>query len=219
MTTTKLDFIGDVHGCGKTLIRLLELLGYCKRQGVYSHPERQVVFIGDILDRGPNIRLALNTVREMVDAGQAQLLMGNHEYNVLAYLTPSKEQQGQFLREHNARNRFIVKETIEQFDAYPCEWRDHLNWLLTLPLFLETDSYRAVHACWDANIIQEFKARWPNQRHMDEDFLHRSVQRSQFEGQVVERLLRGASLKLPEGQAVTAKDGFVRHYFQNEILA
>ena len=50
------DLIGDVHGCGITLIRLLEQMGYSKKNGVYQHAKRKVVFIGDIVDRGPNIR-------------------------------------------------------------------------------------------------------------------------------------------------------------------
>lgn len=212
----KWDFIGDVHGCGYSLIRLLELLGYEKRRGVYQHPERQILFIGDILDRGPNIRLALNIVRDMVEAGHAQLLMGNHEYNVLTYLTVSKESPGQYLREHNARNAFIVKETLEQFDPYPHEWKDHLAWLMTLPLFIEEPTFRAVHACWDQEIIDLFLQRWPNQCTMNEAFLHASVKRGCLENRVIERLLRGASLKLPEGLSVAAKDGFIRHYFRTK---
>lgn len=216
MKSGGIDFIGDIHGCGKSLLKLLDKLGYQKQKGVYRHPSRTTVFIGDILDRGPNIRLALNTVREMVDAGQAQLLMGNHEYNVLTYLTPSKNTADTFLREHNARNSFIVRETIEQFDPYPCEWRDHLAWIAKLPLFLETERFRAVHACWDQAIIHAFRKEWPDRMCMDENFLHRSVERRSFEGQVVERLLRGASLKLPDNRSVTAKDGFVRHYFRTK---
>jgi len=38
------DLIGDIHGCGLTLIDLLEQMGYSKRNGVYQHPKRKVVF-------------------------------------------------------------------------------------------------------------------------------------------------------------------------------
>ena len=77
------DLIGDIHGCGLTLIDLLEQMGYSKRNGVYQHPKRKVVFLGDIVDRGPNIRLASHIVRDMVEAGHADIVMGNHEYNVV----------------------------------------------------------------------------------------------------------------------------------------
>ena len=65
------DVIGDIHGCAHTLERLLEQMGYRKRNGIYQHPSRQAIFIGDIIDRGPRIREALHLVRDMVEHGFA----------------------------------------------------------------------------------------------------------------------------------------------------
>ncbi|MBF3130197.1 serine/threonine protein phosphatase, partial [Pseudomonas aeruginosa] len=45
------DLIGDVHGCAHTLDRLLDLLGYRLQGGVWRHPRRQALFLGDIVDR------------------------------------------------------------------------------------------------------------------------------------------------------------------------
>ena len=50
------DLIGDVHGCALTLARLLEQLGYRQQAGVWRHPQRMALFVGDIIDRGPRIR-------------------------------------------------------------------------------------------------------------------------------------------------------------------
>ena len=72
------DLIGDVHGCAHTLERLLEQLGYKRQRGVWQHPRRQALFLGDIIDRGPRIREALHLVHDMVEAGQALCIMGNH---------------------------------------------------------------------------------------------------------------------------------------------
>ena len=211
------DLIGDVHGCGQTLCKLLEQMGYSKRNGVYQHKSRKVVFIGDIVDRGPNIRLALSVVRDMVEQGHAHLIMGNHEYNVLAFCTPSREGAPHpFLREHTARNSFIVEETIKQFEPYPQEWKDYLNWFMTLPLYKEFEHFRAVHACWDQTLINEMEARY-RRNTMDEEFLHASMDRDSFEGQFVDRLTRGTALKLPDGRSITAKDGFVRHFFRTKF--
>lgn len=82
------DIIGDVHGCAKTLAKLLELMGYQQRSGVYQHPKRQVIFVGDVVDRGPHIREAMAIAYDMVSAGHAQMVIGNHEYNVYCYATP-----------------------------------------------------------------------------------------------------------------------------------
>jgi len=211
------DLIGDIHGCGQTLCKLLEQMGYRKKNGVYRHASRKVVFIGDIVDRGPNIRLALQVVRDMVDAGSAHLIMGNHEYNVLAFCTPSRVGTAHpFLREHTARNSFIVEETLKQFDPYPQEWQSYLDWFLTLPLYMEFEHFRAVHACWDAQLIHEMEIRY-GRNHMDDDFLHASMDRDSFEGQIVDRLTRGTALKLPDGRSITAKDGFVRHFFRTKF--
>ena len=68
----KYDIIGDIHGHADELQALLEILGY--QQG--SHPEgRKVIFLGDYIDRGPKIREVLETVRGMVDAGQALAIL------------------------------------------------------------------------------------------------------------------------------------------------
>ena len=110
------DLIGDIHGCGETLIKLLEQMGYTKKNGVYQHPKRKVVFLGDIVDRGPHIRLACHVVRDMVDAGHADIVMGNHEYNLVTYLTDAPPGIRQpYLRPHTPRNTFIVEQTLEQF--------------------------------------------------------------------------------------------------------
>ena len=112
------DVIGDIHGCAHTLERLLEKMGYRKRNGIYQHPSRQAIFIGDIIDRGPRIREALHLVRDMVEHGFARIVMGNHEYNALGYCTRARPGSGKkFLREHNARHDRLIKETLEQFPA------------------------------------------------------------------------------------------------------
>ena len=82
------DLIGDVHGCAVTLGRLLERMGYHKVGGVYQHDKRRVIFVGDIVDRGPRVREALHLVYDMVERGNAQMVIGNHEFNAITYCTP-----------------------------------------------------------------------------------------------------------------------------------
>ena len=95
------DFIGDVHGCATELKQLLNQLGYhsphqkasfTSQQGgtapfSWSHPEgRKAFFVGDLVDRGPQNLETLFLVRDMVSAGQAFCLEGNHEAKFLRYL-------------------------------------------------------------------------------------------------------------------------------------
>lgn len=93
----KYDFISDIHGCATELGQLLELLGY-QQSGttflghehppLYRHPEdRQVVFCGDYIDRGPQNLAVLAIVEGMVNAGNAYALLGNHDENFLCLIT------------------------------------------------------------------------------------------------------------------------------------
>lgn len=56
------DLIGDIHGHADKLEELLVKLGYKKRRGTYSHPERKALFVGDYIDRGPKLRETLELV-------------------------------------------------------------------------------------------------------------------------------------------------------------
>ena len=83
------DIIGDIHGCYDECITLLEKLGYTiakksndgKNYGIeVSHPEnRQVIFLGDLVDRGPNSPAVLKLVMSMVRSGIAWCVPGNHD--------------------------------------------------------------------------------------------------------------------------------------------
>jgi len=77
----KYDLIGDIHGHSVPLIELLTKLDYELVDGVYRNPNRQVIFLGDFIDRGPNQRDVINIVRPMIDGGSALSVMGNHEFN------------------------------------------------------------------------------------------------------------------------------------------
>ena len=98
------DIIGDVHGEGQKLVGLLDRLGYVKTKGVYRHPDRQVIFVGDLIDRGKQHVDALKIVRRMQEAGAAQVIMGNHEFNAIAYATEDPAYPGHFMGEHGNKN-------------------------------------------------------------------------------------------------------------------
>ncbi len=211
------DLIGDVHGCAHTLRQLLEQLGYQHRQGCYRHPRRKAVFIGDIVDRGNYVREALHTVREMVDAGTATMVLGNHEYNAIAYCTEAKSGSGRrHLREHNERHERQIRETLNQFASYPDEWRQFLDWFRQLPLYLEFENFRVVHACWDGQLIGQLRQQ-KIFNFSDEQFLHDSAERGCFEWQVADRLLRGTYLPLPNDEVMLSQDGFRRHVYRTRF--
>ncbi len=213
------DLIGDVHGCGATLGSLLERLGYHQRGGVYRHPRRKVIFLGDLIDRGPRIRLAVSIARRMVEAGEALIVMGNHEANALAYCHRAPGQPGrEWLREHTPRHNRIIKETLEQYRDHPQEWEEALAWFLEIPLCLELDGLRVVHACWDPPLVDALRREYPDAR-IDADFLAASVVPGSQASRILDRLTRGIHLPLPEGVVIQSGDGFTRRSFRAHFWA
>ncbi|HQU41209.1 MAG: polynucleotide kinase-phosphatase [Planctomycetia bacterium 21-64-5] len=91
------DIIGDVHGCATELEELLDRLGYVASANaehdalwgdiVYRHPEgRKAVLLGDLVDRGPRILDTVRLVRNMLQAGSALCVPGNHDIKLLRKL-------------------------------------------------------------------------------------------------------------------------------------
>ncbi|MGI8687227.1 MAG: polynucleotide kinase-phosphatase [Thermomicrobiales bacterium] len=85
------DIIGDVHGCFDELRTLLEMLGYVVTGNadsiVVTPPEgRKAIFLGDLVDRGPNIPGVLRLVMGMVTRGDALCVPGNHDVKLMRKL-------------------------------------------------------------------------------------------------------------------------------------
>jgi protein phosphatase len=98
------DIIGDVHGCFIELIELLTKLGYTiqrtdEAQGSHGFkvetPEgRKVIFLGDLVDRGPDSPSVLKLVMSMVNSGAAYCVPGNHDMKLQKYLSGKDVQLG-----------------------------------------------------------------------------------------------------------------------------
>ncbi|WP_030857526.1 polynucleotide kinase-phosphatase [Streptomyces sp. NRRL S-37] len=107
--TGPFDIIGDIHGCASELEALLGKLGYA--DGV--HPEgRTAVFVGDLVDRGPDSPAVLRRVMAMVKAGGALCVPGNHENKF-----------GRYLKGRKVQHTHGLAETIEQMDGESEEFR------------------------------------------------------------------------------------------------
>lgn len=202
------DLIGDIHGYADELVRLLETLGYQEVQGVFRHPERQVIFCGDFIDRGPQIRDVLRICRSMCENGSAEAVMGNHEFNALAYATPDPSRPGKHLRTHTEGTRRQHQATLDQLSEQELE--SALDWFRGLPMWLDKQQLRVVHACWDQRDMLVIREALPAGNPVDTDFLIRATRISDPLYRSVERTLKGPEMRLPGGLSVTDREGNVR---------
>lgn len=88
----KVDIIGDVHGCLVECLALMEKLGYQKNGGHYDHPDqRQLIFLGDITDRGPDSLKTISLVYQLVFEDKlAHYIPGNHCNKLYRYFLGNK---------------------------------------------------------------------------------------------------------------------------------
>jgi len=203
-----IDFVGDIHGHADELKQLLRKMGYTLQNGSYSHPNRKVVFVGDYIDRGPKIQETLEIVKSMVDHGQARALMGNHEYNAICFHTHRKK--GGHLRPHLIKNIRQHYQTVDQFKNQQKAYEEYIQWFMSLPLFMETDTYRAVHACWDHDNIDYLKQTLEDGR-LTEELLHQSVIKGTPFNKAIDQTLKGKEVTLPSGFHFHDKDGTKRN--------
>lgn len=145
-----LDVIGDIHGNATLLIALLSKLGYEMRDGVYAHPDgRMAAFTGDLVDGGDRNLDTIDIVRGMVTSGSAVAIMGNHDFNIVAFNRPHPLRPGAFLRSHSKRHAHQCATTQAEIEAHPTRGHAALTFLATMPLWLELPGVRLVHAHWD----------------------------------------------------------------------
>lgn len=216
---TKIDLFGDIHGCQKPLVRLLERLGYQSIGGVYQHPDRLAIFVGDLIDRGPMIRETLETVYTMHRAGHARMVLGNHEYNAILFKNEIYNYlQGDQQAAVPDRLKKLMLETLKQFKHHPEEWKRYTDWMSGLPLFIEGMNFRVVHACWDQQLIDGYRQHYP-ENGITEAFITASKKRGSLENQTVDRLTRGTSMPLPDGMQLESRDGFIRRFFRTKFWA
>jgi hypothetical protein len=207
----KYDLIGDIHGHSEPLVRLLQKLDYELVDGIYRHPERSVIFLGDFIDRGPNQRDVISIVRPMIDGGVAQAVMGNHEFNAIAFFTPDPGSSGKFLRDHNTKYRGQHKAFLAEYERAD-DYQELVQWFRRLPLWLDLGALRIVHACWDERLMSELElGHGPLDGYLSDDLLIAASRRGSLEHMAIETLLKGKEIPLPNGQKFYDKDGNSRH--------
>jgi len=206
-----IDIIGDIHGYADKLVGLLHQLGY-KHNGQHFVPPtgHRALFIGDLIDRGSQQLATLEIVFAMLDADVADAVMGNHEYNALAYATRDPDNTSQYLRSHNDIHR-------RQHEAFlaeiPFGSEQHEYWLQRLyeiPLWIETDYACFVHACWDTDSMAILKPFLTDDNCLTPAGLIATAKEDTIAFDALERVLKGVETGLPDGIVMVDKEGTER---------
>ena len=117
------DIIGDIHGCCEELVQLLTTLGYtaqngegCSARGFLPPPGRKAVFLGDLVDRGPDSPGVLRLVMQMVAEGHAYCVPGNHDIKLMRKL-----------RGRDVQLTHGIAETLSQLEKESPEFRTEVS--------------------------------------------------------------------------------------------
>ncbi|MFE6859292.1 polynucleotide kinase-phosphatase [Nocardia sp. NPDC057668] len=152
--TGPFDIIGDVHGCRAELETLLGELGYeitrdaAERAVDARHPlGRTAVFVGDLVDRGPDTPGVLRLVTGMVRAGNALCVTGNHEFKLVRALDGRKVKVAHGLAE-----------SLSQLEAEDADFRKGVQeWMRALVSHYVLDEGNLVVA--HAGLKEQFQGR------------------------------------------------------------
>ncbi len=197
----KIDFVADVHGYADHLEELLKKLGYRYRNGAYRHsdPDRMVVSVGDLMDRGPRQFDSIDIFRRMKDAGTGTALMGNHEHAAIGWIMPDELVPGNFLRKRSEKNYGQHKVFLDQVGECSDLHRELVAWMMTMPIIFDGEGVRAAHACWDPKALLAFDRHFNADASLPEDVLLRTYRKDSWEQDAIDQLLRGPEVDLPEG--------------------
>lgn len=219
------DIIGDIHGHASALRTLLAKLGYQESQNTYRHPDRTAIFVGDFIDRGPQQVETVNLVRRMVDAGNALAVMGNHEFNAIAWHTPDPNNPGDYLRPHHSAK--YGEKNFKQHQAFLAEvdgtprHDEIIGWFKTLPLWIDLPGLRVVHGCWHPKFIDYLTPQLAEGNRLPDALLPSATLEPEDEREkdtpeptvfkAIEALTKGIEIPLPAGKSFQDKDGITRH--------
>jgi len=205
------DLIGDIHGHATELKALLTKMDYRETDGVWQHPERQVIFLGDFVDRGPEQVETVTIARNMVENGQALAVMGNHEFNAVAWATEDSQNRDEHLRPHIEKNLKQHRAFLEQVGEGSELHHSMIEWFKTLPVYLDLPEFRVVHACWHPEHLAAIAKYTDKENRLLPTAWEVASRKGSEAYEAVETLLKGLEIRLPPGHHFHDKDGNPRY--------
>ena len=208
------DVIGDIHGHASRLETLLRQLGYEQDTDGWRHPERQVIFVGDFIDRGPEQVDTYCLVRSMIELGAALAVMGSHEFNVVAFKTPPPEESGGRLRPHTDKNCDQHYGFLNQVGEDSALHDEMIAWFRTLALYLDLQGLRVVHACWHDESLQTLRPLLDHRQCLVDEASVNAACKGNDAYNAADTLLKSLGIPLYDGKSFLDKEQNERHHIR-----
>ncbi len=147
----------------------------------------------------------------MVEAGAARCILGNHEFNAIAWVTPDPERPGHFLRDHHKPgNRAQHQAFLDVVEGTPRQ-KEITDWFRTLPLWLDLGGLRVVHACWHEESMVVLRPVLGPEQTLTDDAILLGSRPGHPVFKALEVVCKGPEVPLPEGVSFSDRGGKVRH--------
>ena len=197
-----------MHGHYDLLEKLLLDVGCSPRGRSFVPPDDlRIRFVGDLVDRGHQVRRCLECIRDMVEHGYARTIVGNHELNLLSFCHSMPD--GRPLRPHTPKNKKQVEATLRAFEHDEDELEDYLLWMQDQPIVIEEAGFRMVHACWHDPDIDYMRKHYPENK-LNDRLLIDYADLDTPAHICLNRMLSGVAISLPEAYAFNDPDGHPR---------
>ncbi len=195
-------FITDPHGQSTKIQNLIERL-----------PEAtNFVFIGDLIDNslGAQIdhRRTIQIVRALHDEERAKVILGNHELNAIGWSL--QKEDGTFCRPHSNSNLKQHAAFLRDYPFKSADYNETIEWFKSLPLYIEEDHFRAIHAMWDDNLISRLQPYLNPDKSIKSEHWYDVFDSNHELYELTEKLLKGAEFQLPDGVSYKDKTGITR---------
>lgn len=194
------DIVGDIHGYADELELLLAKLGYQKKNGIWQYSQRSLISEGVLIDQGPQQKQIVDIIRAMSANCYAKTIMGNHEFNVVAYHL--RDENSEPLRAHTFKNRQQHLAFLSEAEAIPIWYHETISW------FKRLHELRVVHACWHPASVDVLKDYGTDSFTLKSPYFEQANDPAHPLYHALEVLIKGWELSLPEGVSFNDKDGY-----------
>lgn len=140
-----------MHGHAAALKALLACMGYARHDGAWTHSERTAVFVGDPVDRGPEVGGPTGIVMDMIEVDAARAVMD--DFNTVCLTMPDPQRRGEFLRPNTAKNLHQSAATHTEMERDPAQAQLVCGFMRCLRFGSNSTGYaspmRMGHAPWE----------------------------------------------------------------------